>query len=519
MKLKKLMKSALLICLAGTFVFSTNMKAEASEWRQENGEWYFSGDDGTPYVDKWLYEGGCWYYFNSEGKLAKGLTTLTDSSGSKTYYFNPTTTGSYKEGRMMTGWQYINGNYMYFNSNGIYEENNTSSIGSIKGIDVSQYQGNMDWTKVKEQGISFAFIRVGHGDHKLDPYYSKNMVAANAAGIQTGVYFYSTATSTADARSDAQWVIDQLQGYNISYPVALDLEDSSQAALGKQTITNIAKTFCNEIKAAGYTPMVYCNENWAKNYVDFSQLPGVYKWIARYNGTYNTAISRDIWQAGSTTLLEGITVNSVDIDFGYTDFTTITTPRSVHIDTYSKNTGTWMQDSVGWWYDKGNGSYAQSEWLYDGDADKYYYFNSSGYMYTGWLKSNGKWYYMADTGMATSCWINSNGKWAFVNSEGVMLTGWNIVDGKWYYMSSSGYILTGWAKSTTGKYFYLSTNGMLTNEWLNDNGKWYYMNKDGVMVTGWQEIEGSYYYFYDTGEMAYNTTIDGYYLGSSGAWE
>ena len=282
------------------------------------------------------------------------------------------------------------------------------------------------------------------------------MKAAAENGIKTGVYFYSTATSTSQAKSDAQWVIDQLQGYNISYPVALDMEDNSQISLGKQAITNMVKVFCNEIESAGYTPMIYCNENWAKNYIDFSQLDGIYKWIARYNGTYNENIKRDIWQAGSTTLLEGITVNSVDIDFGYTDFTTIVTPRTEHLDTYVKHIGMWVLGTGGWWYDNGDGTYPASQWFFD--EMKYYYFNSQGYLQTGWIKDNGYWYYSTEY-------------------------------------------------------------GILEKTWLQYNGTWYYFNSDGVMITGWMKIKDKWYYFDASGAMAANTTIDGYKLNANGEWE
>lgn len=215
-----------------------------------------------------------------------------------------------------TSWRRINGSWYYFDSNGYWVDNNACETGSIKGIDVSQWQGYIDWQAVKNDGIQFAFVRAGHGDHTLDTCFQQNMVNANAAGIPVGVYFYSTAQNEAQAVQDAQFVIRSMKGYLVSYPVVIDLEDSSQAHLSKQQIGRIAKAYCDEIRAAGYTPMVYCNENWYRNMIDVSMVSDVEMWVARWGNTYSSDIPRDIWQSCSTGRVAGINGN-VDIDFGY----------------------------------------------------------------------------------------------------------------------------------------------------------------------------------------------------------
>ena len=511
MKIKTFIRLVCTLIILSTATIVGNIDSQAA-WSQSNGKWIYTDEGGTQYKSRWLYD-GAWYYFGEDGYMVTGLQTVN----SHQYYFSPANYGSWKIGRMMTGWQLINGQYMYFDSNGYYTTSTSSINGTIKGIDVSQYQGNMNWAAVKSQGITFAFVRVGHGDHNLDPYYKTNMNNANAVGIKTGVYFYSTAKSTAAAKSDAQWVIDQMQGYNISYPVAIDLEDSSQTSLGKDAITAIAREFCNEIKSAGYTPMIYCNENWAKNYIDFSQLSGVYKWIARYSGTYNSSISRNIWQAGSTTLLSGISSNSVDIDFSYTNFSNIVTPRTKHASNYTKNTGRWMNSSGGWWYQNGDGSYPANKWFYDGG--KWYYFNASGYMKTGWFHGNSGWYYLGYNGMYEKQWLNEGGTWYYLKEGGTMVTGWTKISGKWYYFSGSGSMQSGWFRSpSSGVWYYLSDYGMLENSWVKDGGKWYYFNSSGAMVTGWKEINSKWYYFYGSGELATNTSVGSYWVNGNGEW-
>lgn len=511
-RIKALMAAMLMIMVA--VMIMNPIVSHAEGWGQDSKGWYYTKADGSYYKNEWLYTGGGWYYFNSDGYMMKGLQEI---KGEK-YYLNPSKKGNWAEGRMMTGWQLIDGKYMYFGSDGVYNSSLDQSK-AIKGVDVSQYQGTVDWQKMKDIGISFAFVRVGHGGSTVDPYFKTNMNKANEVGIKCGVYYYSTAESRNQSLRDAQWVIDQLQGYNVSYPVAIDLEASSQTSLGKETITEIAKAFCDEIKKAGYTPMVYCNETWAKNYIDFSKLSGVYKWVARYNGTYNTDISRDIWQAGSTTLMDSVTSNSVDIDFGYTDFSNIVTARTSHASDYVKTPipdGEWKSDSKGYWFQNSDGSYKKSEWYYEGD--KWYYFDSSGYLLTGWFYSGGRWYYLQNSGMLAGEWINSSGIWYYMTSDGSMATGWAKVKGTWYYFSGGGAMQTGWIYSN-GVWYYLDANGgMMESSWINSSGTWYYLTESGGMATGWKEINGYWYYFYGDGRMASNTTIDGYVLDGEGRW-
>lgn len=502
MKAKNLIRLFLAAAILAISFAITPITADAAGWGKNGEQWYYENEDGKRLTNAWHYDSG-WYYFGADSYMVTGLQNI----GSHTYYFAEVDHGAFVRGRMMTGWQYINGDYKYFDTtNGYLHEECTGDENTIKGIDVSQYQGKMDWAKVKNQGISFAFVRVGHGSHEVDPTFTRNIDEANAVGIKVGAYFYSTAQSVEESRSDALWVIDQLQGHVVSYPVAIDLESNSQVDLGWETITAMAKAFCDEIRAAGYTPMIYCNENWAKKYIDWPQLDGVYKWIARYNGTYNTDYTRDIWQAGSTVLLDGITVNSVDIDFATTDFSTIVTPRTVREAGTAANstpaatgekTGQWMSSSSGWWYKWSDGSYANNEWLEIGGVN--YYFNASGYLQTGWISLGEDWYYQSSNGAYKSRWITSGGTWYYLNDDGKMAKGeWR--DG--YYLGASG----AWSYKGIGSWYH------------NNTGWWYEDSKGWYPVSQWAKINGKWYYFDANGYMMSDTVINGYTLGSDGAW-
>ena len=301
------------LILAMAFVL-TPLTANAADWRQEGNDWYYILDDGSKLTNGWHYD-SAWYYFGADGKMVTGLQNI----GSHSYYFCEKDRGSWKRGQMMTGWQFINNDYMYFDTNGYYHEECKGDENSIKGIDVSQYQGNMDWTKVKNQGISFAFIRVGHGAHEVDPYFVKNIDNANAVGIKVGVYFYSTAQSVEESRADALWVIDQLKGHTVSYPVAIDLESNSQVDLGWETITAMAKVFCDEVKAAGYTPMIYANTKYMIMGIDLEKLLKYDKWFACYSDNITFPYNFQMLQYSEKGSIPGIK-GDVDLNISFIDY-------------------------------------------------------------------------------------------------------------------------------------------------------------------------------------------------------
>ena len=160
---------------------------------------------------------------------------------------------------------------------------------NIKGIDVSVWQGKIDWKKVKASGIVFAMIRVGYGssqgnDCKMDTYFKANVEGALAAGVEVGIYFYSYAKSAQAAAREAAWVVEQIAPYKgrILYPVAYDLEDSKQAGLGRDVLTAMVTAFCTTIEAAGYYASFYCNTNWCKNMLNMDDLKGFDLWLAQW---------------------------------------------------------------------------------------------------------------------------------------------------------------------------------------------------------------------------------------------
>lgn len=190
-----------------------------------------------------------------------------------------------------------------------------------KGIDVSYHNGQINWSKVKNDDIDFAIIRIGYGmyenqkDTKFEEYYQN----ARAVGMPVGVYLYSYAKSVYEAEREANCVIKWLNGRDLEYPVYFDLEDKTQANLGRNTLNEMCKAFCNKIEAAGYWAGIYTNKDWAINKIDGKSLGERYTyWIAQYNSNCTYDGKYDIWQYTSTGQVEGISTN-VDMNIQYNE--------------------------------------------------------------------------------------------------------------------------------------------------------------------------------------------------------
>lgn len=195
---------------------------------------------------------------------------------------------------------------------------------ALKGIDVSQWQGNIDWQKVKGAGVQFAMLRAGYGRNNLDTKFHRNAQGAAAAGIPVGLYWFSYALNVEMARREAQYAVELAKKYKITWPIAYDLEYDtvSYAAKNGVTITKslatqMAIAFCEEIKRLGYIPMVYTNLDYLKRYFDRSKLP-YDLWYAQYASTASVA-DKEIWQYSSKGSVPGIAGN-VDMNHGYKDY-------------------------------------------------------------------------------------------------------------------------------------------------------------------------------------------------------
>ncbi len=279
-------------------------------------------------------------------------TVLKDTSGKELYvldgnnqyrlahYADYYTSSNFyiKEATRYTGWQTLDGKVYFFKADGnkVTGEQviqgakyNFASDGSLvvgsgtMGIDVSKWNGTIDWNAVKNSGVNYVIIRVGYrgssqGALIEDPKFKTNIKGATAAGIKVGVYFFTQAVDEVEAVQEASMVLDRISGYKISYPVFLDVEGSGGRgdAIDSATRTAVCKAFCNTIKNAGYTPGIYANKTWLSSKMDAGALSGYKIWLAQYAKTPTYTGRYDLWQYRSDGKVSGIS-GKVDLNISY----------------------------------------------------------------------------------------------------------------------------------------------------------------------------------------------------------
>lgn len=192
---------------------------------------------------------------------------------------------------------------------------------TFKGIDVSQYQQNIDFKKVKASGVDFVIIRAGFGRyaHQKDPYFESHYKAAKAAGLKVGVYWYSYAMSEADAKEEAETCLSIIKGKQFEYPIYFDLEERSQFAKGRAFCNSLVKTFCNALEHAGYWAGLYISRSPLQQYISASVAKRYALWVAEYGSRCNFSGTYGMWQYTSSGKVSGISGN-VDMDICYVDY-------------------------------------------------------------------------------------------------------------------------------------------------------------------------------------------------------
>ena len=196
----------------------------------------------------------------------------------------------------------------------------------IKGIDVSAYQGKIDWETVADYGMGFAILRITEKGNKTDSTFEQNYKGCTQHGIPVGVYKYSYAKSPAQAEQEAEVVLKVLNKRKLDFPVFYDLEWSEQRKLGSAAVEKIALAFLKKIQAAGYQGGIYCNLDWYQNVLT-KVLKKYDCWIARYptsdNGTFQERLRPGVgvgWQYSSKAKIPGINGN-VDRNVFYKNYT------------------------------------------------------------------------------------------------------------------------------------------------------------------------------------------------------
>ena len=430
---------------------------KATGWVYINGLYYYINYDGIMQTT-WQYIDGKWYYMDTSGVMQTGWQYI----GGNWYYMNAS-------GVMQTGWQYLGNCWYYMDASGVMQVG-WRTIGGVKYlfdesgkmvdgaqafvIDVSRWQGTVDWDKVVTTDVDGVIVRCSHGDEITekegrwqDNKFDENIESLNRLGIPYGIYHYNTATTIEQAKNQAKKVIALIKGSNANptLPVFVDIEQNADNC----DLNAIAQVYMEEIITSGYKPGIYANANYWDNYLNEPTLNAYYKWIAYYGlndgSVSSTFMSNDdldnymMWQYTSQGQLAGITENTVDCNVLFK----------------------WNKKVDGW-------KLINNQWFY----------YSKGYLVHGWKIMDEHWYYFSDRGIMQTGWLYLDNCWYYMDASGVMQTGWQCLGGSWYYFSNSGVMETGW---------------------LYVNGYWYYLSESGAMVTGERLIDGYTYHFNEGG--------------------
>lgn len=210
---------------------------------------------------------------------------------------------------------YVYDNFIQQEDGEIVYADDVQMVQSLKGVDVSRHQGEINWRKVAGEDVSYAFIRAGYrgtteGKLVEDEYFQDNIEGALDNGIDVGVYFYTQAMTEKEAQEEAEFVIKLIKNYDVTYPVVLDLEEVNGSArtdqMTQEEYTKAAIAFCEKIKEAGYTPMIYGNLKTFMIMLDLEQLEDYEKWFAYYDTPVYFPYAFSIWQYSSKGSVNGI---------------------------------------------------------------------------------------------------------------------------------------------------------------------------------------------------------------------
>lgn len=192
---------------------------------------------------------------------------------------------------------------------------------AIKGIDVSEFQGNIDWNKVKNSGVEFAILKLGniydYDANYKDSKFDTNYKNAKAKGIKVGAYIYNYCNTIVTLKKGLEWAIGKLDGKKLDLPIYLDMEDKDIQGETKASLTEQCNEFAKYVKNKGYQAGVYANVNWLKNELNPSNFDkDISVWVAQYYKECQYEGKYDIWQYASNGKVSGISGNC-DMNYLY----------------------------------------------------------------------------------------------------------------------------------------------------------------------------------------------------------
>lgn len=386
-----------------------------------------------------------------------------------------------------------------------------------KGIDVSYHNGTIDWKRVKQSEVEYAIIRCGYGTNDKnqdDKKWEENVKGCIDNNIPYGVYLYSYADTVEKASSEADHAIRLLQGKKLKYPVYYDLEeDKLRDKISKQTIADIAQTFCDKLSAKGYTVGIYANKDWFTNYLTDSRFNNWTKWVAQYNTVCNYKGKYDMWQCSSTGRVPGISGN-VDLNYSYSPF------ENSYGGGNTNNGGTTNKYSDGLNEIEGELYYFKNNRIdtsYSGLAqygNEWYYIENGkvNWNYTGLAQRGNEWFYIekGKLNWNHSGIVEYNKQWFYVERGRLNwnYTGLGQSGNDWYYIERGrvnwGY--TGLVQKGN-EWFYVK-GGKL--DWsytglVQKGNEWFFV-RNGRLDWGYTGLacNGEYYFYVKNGRLDWN---------------
>lgn len=285
---------------------------KTTKLKDKNGKQVYIKNSDGKYVEAVYAD----YFTAKEFYLAKEpqyIYTGWQTLNGKTYYYD-------KNGKAVTGAQIIQGVTYNFGSDGSIQ---TNVNGTTFGIDVSKWNGNIDWNAVKSSGVDYVIIRCGYrgsssGALIEDTHFKQNIKGAQAAGLKVGVYFFSQAVNEVEAVKEASFAISLAKDYKLTYPIFIDTEPSGGRAdkLDVATRTAVVKAFCQTVENSGYKAGIYASKTWFEKKLTTSELSKYKIWLAHYAATPTYTGKIDLWQYSCKGKINGIK-GSVDLNYSY----------------------------------------------------------------------------------------------------------------------------------------------------------------------------------------------------------
>lgn len=364
-------------------------------------------------------------------------------------------------------------------------QNRFSGISKVYGIDVSYYQGNIDWKKVKNSGVEFVIIRVGYrgygsaGTLVEDPKFKTYLDGATKAGLKVGVYFYTQAITTAEAKAEAKFVLDRIKGYSLQMPVYYDIESVDydtgrldSAGLSKAQKTALCTAFCDTIIKSGYSAGVYANYTWLNYYIDGAGLGRKYPiWLAHYTSNTNYDQRMDMWQYSGSGTVSGISAYT-DVNVWYSGKLPLYVSDIISVaNTSTSNSFAWngASDATGYEVYQGT-SPSDPNKKKIGDTKNTYFTNSNKstgtmykYMVRAYSDASGKRVYGDYSDVFTTCTLPANISKISASARGTSVTiSWNKVSKATDYIVEH-YVNGTWKQVGTTSSLSYKVNGITQN--------------------------------------------------------